>query len=432
MREEGGGSGAPGARFGPPPVALDGAVPVQNGTAPDARTGRRPLGREQHHAGWGSTPGAAGAHGVGGPGEPSREDDVNAGIIGLPQVGKKTLFRLLVGPDAVPAHADARAIVRGVAEIRDPRFDRLVAMYRPRRQVRARLELALLPKIEDRTIAEGTIFRDMGEIDAFCHVVRAFDDDSVYHVWGAPDPEREIETIQNELVLHDLVFVEKRLERLAKTLMKAPDARGRREQALLERFREQLEAERPLRLLEVDDEERVIISSYPLLSMRQMVVALNIGDDRIGDASLVERLAARFGDLGVHVVQIPVQAEAEIAALESPEEREEFMRELGITEPALAVLSAMLIRALGLVSFFTVGEDEVRQWFVRAGSTAPKAAGVIHSDLERGFIRAEVMKTDELLAAGSEEALRAAGKLYVRGRDYVVEDGDIVHVRFSV
>ncbi len=357
---------------------------------------------------------------------------MNVGIIGLPQVGKKTLFRLLVGPDALSGHADGRSIVRGVAEIRDPRFDRLVALYRPRRSVRARIELALLPKIEERTIAEGTIFRDMGEIDAFCHVVRAFDDDSVYHVWGTPDPAREIDTIQGELVLHDLVFVEKRLERLAKTLMKAPDARGRREQALLERFREHLEAERPLRLIETSDEEAAIIASYPLLSMRRMVVALNIGDDRIGDASLVEQLAGRFGALGVHVVQIPGLVEAEIAALESADEREAFMHEMGIDEPALHVLSAALIQALGLVSFFTVGEDEVRQWFVRAGSTAPKAAGVIHSDLERGFIRAEVMKVDELLAAGGEDALRAAGRLHVRGRDYVVEDGDIVHVRFSV
>jgi GTP-binding protein YchF len=357
---------------------------------------------------------------------------MNVGIIGLPQVGKKTLFGLLVGPEALSGHVDPRSPVRGVAEVQDPRFDRLVEMYEPRNEVRARLDLVLLPKIEEKSVSEGKIFRDMGEIDAFVHLVRAFDDDSVYHMWGGPDPRREIEFVAAELVLHDLLFVEKRLERIDVQLKKMKDERLQKEQALLRRFGEQLEQERPLRTMELSGEDRAVIASYPLLSQRKLIVALNVGDDAIGDTALRDELRSALDVHGVSVVQIPALAEAEIAQLETAEERAEFMAEMGITDTAMHVLTAMCIEAVGLNSFFTVGKDEVRQWFVRRGALAPAAAGVIHSDLERGFIRAEVMKYDELLESGGEDALKAAGRHYLKGKDYEVVDGDILSIRFNV
>jgi len=357
---------------------------------------------------------------------------MNVGIIGYPQTGKKTLFRLLAGGAALDGHNDPRAPVRGVADIQDARFDVLAKMYEPRSEVRARLELVLLPKIEERSVADGAIFRDMGDIDAFCQVVRVFEDETVYHPWGVPDPEREVASVQDELILHDLVFVEKREERIEKQLKRGKDDRLLHERALLERFRDGLEAERPLRLLDVADDEAAIISSYPFLSLRRMIVALNIGDRSIGERALIDRLEKQYADRALSFVQIPVQAEAEIAQLETSAERREFMREMGIADTAMHVLTEKLIEAVGLNSFFTVGKDEVRQWFVRRGATAPRAAGVIHSDLQRGFIRAEVMKYHELVEYGGEDALKAAGKHYLKGKDYVVEDGDILNIRFNV
>ncbi|MDH4035909.1 MAG: DUF933 domain-containing protein [Candidatus Krumholzibacteria bacterium] len=354
------------------------------------------------------------------------------GIIGLPQTGKKTLFSLLVGPAALSGHADPRQPARGVGDVQDPRFDRLVELYRPKRQVRARLEVVLLPAIEENTLSQGEALKELSEIDAYCHVVRAFDDASIYHIWGAPDPRREIEFVHGEMVLHDLVFIEKRLDRIDKNLKKGKDDRAEKEKHLLTRFREALEREEPLRRLDVSGEDEAIVASYPFLTRRPLIAALNVADDAVGNTVLRDELEAAFGQLGLSMVQLAVRAEAEIGQLDSAEERAAFMADLGITEPAMHLLTSRCIQALGLQSFFTVGEDEVRQWFVRRGALAPEAAGAIHSDLQRGFIRAELMKYDDLIAAGSEDKLKATGKYYLKGKDYPVEDGDILAIRFNV
>jgi GTP-binding protein YchF len=354
------------------------------------------------------------------------------GIIGLPQTGKKTLFSLLVGPSALGANADVRAAQRGVADVQDARFDRLVALYKPKRQVRARLEVTLLPAIEEKSLSESDAQRELGEVEAFCQVVRVFEDDAVYHIWGAPDPAREVEFVHGEMVLHDLVFIEKRLERIDKGLKKGKDERAEREKELLVRFREALEKDVPLRNVDVPADDTILIQSYPFLTRKTCIIALNVADDAIADTKLREQLAARFGHLGVAFVQVAVRAEAEIARLESAEEREAFMQDMGITDTALHLLTSRCIDALGLQSFFTVGEDEVRQWFVRRGALAPEAAGAIHSDLQRGFIRAEVMKYDDLMSAGAEDKLKATGKYYLKGKDYPVDDGDILTIRFNV
>jgi len=356
---------------------------------------------------------------------------MKAGIIGLPQTGKKTLFSILTG--AQPgAQTDQKKAVIGTADLRDPRFDTLVEMYRPRKEVHARIDLALLPKLERETIAKGDVFKDIVDLDAICHVVRAFEDDAVYHAEGSVDALRDIEMINSELILHDLVFVETRLERLEAAIKKVKDEAQLRERDLLGRMKEHLEAERPLRLMQISAEDDLTIRSYPFITRKEMVLALNVGDDALESTALMERLAPLCERDRMEVMQVSARLEAEVAALESEEERREFLTGLGIEHSALEQLSSLCIRALGLISFFTVGEDEVRQWLLRAGSHAPEAAGVIHSDLQRGFIRAETMKYAELMEHGDEHALKAAGKMYLKGKDYIVEDGDILNIRFKV
>jgi len=357
---------------------------------------------------------------------------MNIGIIGLPQTGKKTLFKLLGGQGAIHEHSDLRHVHRGVAEVQDARFDKLAEIYQPCKQTRARLEVQLFPRLEEDAIRKGDIFKDMGDVEALCHCVRVFEDDSVYHIWSRPDPERDIEFVRSELLLHDLMFVEKRLERIDSDLKRSKHEHHAEERALLERFKEHLEAEKPLRLLEVSGEERKLVASYPFLTLRQMIVALNVSEDQLGDQALVEQLRQRFEALGLTFVEIAVQAEAEIAALESEEERQEFMREMGISDTALHLLTVKFIDAVDLISFFTAAHAELRQWFVRRGALAPETAGKIHGDMERGFIRAEVVHYEDIVEHGSEDAVKAAGKYHVKGKDYEVQDGDILGILFNV
>lgn len=353
---------------------------------------------------------------------------MNVGIIGLPQTGKKTLFRLLTGRPTL----DQSGAHVGTADIIDPRFDVLVDLYRPRKQVRAKIDFVLVPKLEKEAIIKGDIFKDIVDTDAICHVVRAFHDDSIYHVHGSIDPVRDITMVNGELLLHDLLFVEKRLERLAAQLKKAKDERQHHEHELLVKMKAHLEAERPLRLLPLTAEEEMLVRSYPFITRKEMIVILNIGDQDLHTDELVRRCAGLCASEKMEIMQVSAKIESEIAALESPAEREEFLQEIGITEPALGMLTRLCLKALGLISFFTVGEDEVRQWLVHQGARAPDAAGVIHTDLQRGFIRAEVMKYQELVAHKNEAALKAAGKVYLKGKDYAVEDGDILNIRFKV
>jgi GTP-binding protein YchF len=357
---------------------------------------------------------------------------MNIGIIGLPQTGKKTLFELLVGKAALDHHSDPRKPARGVAEIQDPRFDALVQMYSPKRHTRARLEVLLLPKIEERAVSEGDIFRDLAEVEAFCHVVRVFENESVYHVSGSVDPVRDIDLVNTEFILHDLLFIEKRIERIDRDLQKMKDERAAKEKEVLLKLRAPLEDETPLRVVTIPPEDEKILRSYPLLSRRAMVVVLNVSDSDVTDNQRVVEINEHYKESNIIAIQLAVRTEAEIAALESPDERAEFMRELGIEDTALHALTEKCIEALGLVSFFTVAANEVRQWFVRRGSSAVEAAARIHTDLARGFIRAEVIQCADLFELGGEENVKHAGKLAVRGRDYVVEDGDILFIRFSV
>jgi len=353
------------------------------------------------------------------------------GIIGLPQTGKKTLFQILTGHES-PEHSEQKKPLVGTADIVDPRFGTLTAMYRPKKEVRAKIDIGLLPKLEKESIARGDIFRDIIDMDAICHVVRAFEDEAVYHVDGSVDPLRDIDMVNGELLFHDMFFIEKRLERIESTLKKAKDEKQQKEHELLVKLRQHLESEKPLRLLELAHEEDMLIRSYPFITRKELILALNVSDGMLGSDGLLKSLAGRCEKEKLEAMQVSAKVEAEIASLESAEEKQEFLSELGIGQPALGQLTALCLRALGLISFFTVGEDEVRQWLVRRGAAAPDAAGVIHSDLQRGFIRAEVMKYAELMEHKNETGLKAAGKLYLKGKDYIVEDGDIINVRFKV
>jgi GTP-binding protein YchF len=357
---------------------------------------------------------------------------MNIGIIGLPQTGKKILFELLVGHGPLERRKEPTQTVRGFADIQDSRFDRLVEIYTPKKSTRARLEILLPQRIEERSISQGDIFRDLIEVDVFCHVVRTFEDDTVYHVWGGIDPVRDIDFVNGEFILHDMIFVEKRLERIDKDLMKAKTDSAVRERDVLLRLKRHLEDELPLRVADLTKDEEDLIKTLPLLSGREMVVVLNVSDSDLGDRSRMQDLNERYAPSKIRFCRIAAGMEAEIAALETEAERMEFMREMGIEDRALHVVTRRCVEALGLVSFFTVAHDEVRQWFVRRGASAVTAAGKIHTDIARGFIRAEVIHFSDLHELGSEERVKSAGKLAVKGRDYIVEEGDILFIRFSV
>ena len=356
---------------------------------------------------------------------------MKVGIIGLPQTGKKTLFQVLTGSELREQAGPVKPIP-GTAEIFDLRFDRLVDMYEPKKEVRARVDLMLLPKMEQENIAKGDIFKDIADVDALCHVVRAFEDEAIYHEAGSVDPVRDVEMVNGELLMHDQIFVEKRIERLEASIKKIKDDKQVKELELMRRMQTHLEEEKPLRLFELSEEEDLLIRSYPFITRKELILAFNIGEDQLDDTSLLEQIAPLCQKEKIETMLVCAQVESEIVLLDSEEEKQEFMQDLGIEKPALGVLAGLCLKALGLVSFFTVGKDEVRQWLVRKDSPAPVAAGVIHSDLQRGFIRAELMKYDELIEHGNEAELKKAGKMYLQGKDYIVVDGDILNIRFKV
>ncbi len=354
------------------------------------------------------------------------------GITGLPQTGKKTFFQILTNHLLTEKDLVSGKPIKNIAEIKDPRFDILVDMYKPKKEVRARVEIELLPKIEKDTISKGDIFKEIVEMDAIAHVVRSFTDESVYHIEGSVDMIRDIDNINSELILHDMLFIEKRFERLDKSIKKLNDSQSIKEKAVLVKLKEHLDKNLALRLLSLDSDEKKLISSYPFITLKKMLIIMNISEDDILNTSLIEDTRERYKDAGLYVMPACAKAEAEIASLETEDEREEFLQALGIKEPAASALTRLCIKALNLMSFFTVGPDEVRQWTVTAGSTAPEAAGAIHTDLQKGFIRAEVIKYDDLISLGSEAKIKESGKAYLKGKDYIVEDGDLLDIRFNV
>ncbi len=355
---------------------------------------------------------------------------MNIGIVGLPQVGKKTVFRLLTGKDAesAPSHGVIRY---AIAPVRDPRIDRLVEMYQPKRMRYAEFEMALPPDVTPNAARSAEWLEPLRNVDALMQVIRDFESPSVFHLEGSVDAARDLALVDTEFLLADMEMVEKRLHRMAKDKSRKEAAERQREETLLARCQEWLEQERPLRLLSFDDEELKLIRSLQFFTLKPLIAVFNVGEDVAAAQTRLAPLCERLEQKGAKLVFLSAAIEDELVALEE-EERQAFMADLGLAEPAAHRLSRAAYESLGLISFFTVGPDEVRAWPIPRGLLAPEAAGKIHSDLQRGFIRAETVAYDDLIAAGSEKAAKEANKVHLHGKDYLVKDGDVINIRFNV
>jgi GTP-binding protein YchF len=352
------------------------------------------------------------------------------GILGLPKVGKTTLFNTLTSAHEVTDKFAASAKTHvAVAAVPDPRLARLRDLYNPKKYTPATVTFVDIPGLEKGKGAESLDLVKLKEVDALVHVVRVFEDPELIHSEGAIDAARDIETVDLELVFADHELVDRRLERLEKATKRGLTPEEKREQELLARVvLPALEAETPLRALELPPEDEKRLRGFQLLSAKPLLVVLNVDEDQLGrtPAELGVELAPHTGAV---VVSAPI--EEEISRL-PPAEQQEFLADLGLEEPSVARLIRASFELLGLAAFFTVGEDEVRAWTIRRGTRARQAGRVIHSDIERGFIRAEVVRWDDLLRLGSLAACRDQALLRLEGKDYEVTDGDVVHFRFNV
>src|ERR1051325_11193066 len=356
---------------------------------------------------------------------------MKCGIIGLPQVGKTSLFKILTKVDTSSrAYANPREAHLGIAKVPDDRLDRLAAQYNPKKLTHASVGYADVAAIGQET----AFLTNLRTVDALAHVLRAFDDPSIPHV-GEINPLRDAKSVDFDLIVSDLGQVEKRLERLEKDLKKMKNAELERENDLILRAKAHLEKELPLREMEIsaDDEKR--IRGFMYLSQKPILYVLNVNESQtLGDD--LEKAVDKFGLKEISsrknagATAICGKVEAELADM-SDEEAQEFLSSYGLKESGLTRLIRKTYELLGVISFFTIGADECRARTVPRGSRAQSAAGAIHSDLEKHFIRAETIHWDTLLDAGSEANARAKGQLRLEGKEYIVQDGDVMHIRHS-
>ncbi len=353
------------------------------------------------------------------------------GIIGLPQSGKTTVFNALTRGNQPTTMSGGRFEVHtGVVDVPDGRVDRLSAMFRPQKTIYAKVTYADIAGLEgaaDKSGISGPLLNQLAQMDGFVEVVRCFENPNVPHPAGSVDPRRDLANMDSELLLNDLISVERKQERLVEERKKG-GGRERsvieREIALFEKLHEALAAELPLRAVELTQEEEKLLAGFGFLTRKPLLILLNLSEGQAAPAvdysQPHSRVAALQGKLEMDLVQL------------SPEDAELFMVEYGIEELGLQRVISLSYDLLGLQSFFTVGEDEVRAWTIQRGTPAVEAAGAIHSDLQKGFIRAEVVRYEDLVSLGGLSEARQKGKLRLEGKEYIVQDGEIVHIRFNL
>ncbi|MFL7869867.1 MAG: redox-regulated ATPase YchF [Anaerolineales bacterium] len=349
------------------------------------------------------------------------------GIIGLPQSGKTTIFNALTRGDTPTAASAGRIEIHtAVVDVPDARVDKLSGMFNPKKTIYAKVTYADIAGLEGgaaKSGISGQLLNQLAQMDGFLHVVRCFESDLVPHPAGSVDPARDVETMLSELLLNDLIAVERKLERLADERRKGGSDKTvvERQIALFERMQSALSENEPLRVLEFSPDEEKELSSYGLLTRKPILTVFNLGEGQAAPSiELDHKSVALQGKLEMEIAQLP------------PEDATLFMEEYGIEELSLSKMIRLSYDLLRLQSFFTVGEDEVRAWTTRRDASAWEAAGEIHTDLQKGFIRAEVVSYDDLVELGGMNEAKAKGKLRLEGKEYPVKDGDIMHVRFNL
>ncbi len=362
---------------------------------------------------------------------------LKCGIVGLPNVGKSTLFNALTKASIAAENYPFCTIEPnvGIVEVPDPRLGRIAAIAKPQKVIPAVVEFVdIAGLVAGASKGEGLgnkFLANIRETDAIAHVVRCFEDPNVVHVAGKVDPVSDIETIHTELALADLDSVGKQLSKYAKVAQTGGDKEAKRLVAVLEKAQVALDAGKPARSVDWSKEELAVLRPFFLLTMKPTMYVANVAEHGFKDNPLLAKVEAYAKAEGAPVVAICAALEAQIADMRD-EDKKVFLADAGMEEPGLNRLARAAYTLLGLQTYFTAGPKEVRAWTVPLGATAPQAAGVIHTDFERGFIRAEVATYDDFVANGGEQGAKEAGRLRVEGKEYVVRDGDVMHFRFNV
>lgn len=357
------------------------------------------------------------------------------GIVGLPFSGKSTIFQTLLKHKSSDTSGGKSEAERGIVKVPDERLDKLAELFKPKKKVHSVIEYIKVPGFEgDGSKPQGLppqFLANVKTVDALLVVIRNFHNQYYPHPFGRIDPEKDIEFINSEFLLSDLQIVETRMEKLEKMVKKVKNDRDLRELAMLRRFSEQLEQEQPLRELDLTEDEKLLMKGFQFITAKPLLYLINISEDQIKEADRIEQSLLKFATPHCTLTTMSVEIEKEISEL-GPEDAEIFMEDLGIQEPALYKMIRTSYELMGLISFFTISDDECRAWTIPEGTRARKAAGTVHTDMEKGFIRAEIVHYDDLIALGSFNACKEKGVLRLEGKDYIVKDGDVINVRFNV